>query len=1085
VHSITAALEAEQQPPATIQISHSFSEQELPKLYNAARVLRMIPQACIPQWIKTVRAHLTAYKQARASGDEQHITDALWALTTVAVRTLRPVRRGSGRKNAIQWIHKRLTAAQQTIESAEYFGSQSQLGYSEVRAAHRSSSHEKRNIDSACIEEAVRQVSMGYLGQAKRALKQSLSAAPAHTEATYNQLLRLHPQSVQELPPLPEDSADQLLEKNRDMDAFIKHIHKIDNGSTPGPSQWSGHMLRVLTADSTCMESLMDLMNDIINGKIPAAARSFLMSSRLVAIYKDTEQQSVRPIAIGEVFYRLASGIISREAIPRAKTILRNQHGIGHKDGTAQVVHQLQTRISDVANPKAAISLDIRNAFNECSRSHMMQTVYRHGELDCLWKMVDFVYSSPTTLWTVDADGRMQSSPSLQSAQGVRQGDPLSPLLFALVWQTVIDEVLQECAQQGIHVEILSYLDDTTIVGSVDMVFGVYDMIVERARTIGLHIQPAKSAFIYLHSTTAPPNAATAARIDENVIPSDEVITILGVPIGAVADKYHSVLQQRVDRVKIVFDRLSHEELPKQIANILLGQCVQMQFDYFLRMIPPNIIGAYARQFDAFVREAVVNAFGIDDVASSSTPQHELAMKQMYMPIDMGGDGLQRADARRYIAFLAAHIGAMVDLPVQWATISREHRQSYSEMLIIITECIDNIRAQFMASPTGEHEEEKAIRSKHIEELDRLLIPWSPDDTNTTIKLSSLLQFYGGDERSTTDKLHLQTSLTRLAQLNYCHAFRHSSSPLISQLSDKFRQGHAVHMASLKNPHAGRWLSVIPRARRFVMTDAEFVVAARARLYVQGHRVPLVYCSCQPFRDGVVGHYVEDPLHALSCKLTRGREVTWRHDIVVDPVATGLRQCGTRVRVEQMSDEQNSKQRPDIFAIISGQPTFIDVGIVQPSAVSYRGKDPLVRTKEYEKEKISKYAELAMENDARIIPFIIESNGGYGERAGYVLDDIKVFAHEEALAFAPSEVVRDMMDAVAIAVQRGNAKAIIAAYERMMHIRYDQQVVSTAQMGQSMGDDDEQSEGGHDDTIRRSSVSQPATVASLLVACCA
>ena len=79
---------------------------------------------------------------------------------------------------------------------------------------------------------------------------------------------------------------------------------------------------------------------------------------------------------------------------------------------------------------------------------------------------------------------------------------------------------------------------------------------------------------------------------------------------------------------------------------------------------------------------------------------------------------------------------------------------------------IDNIRAQFMASPTGEHDEENAIRSKHIEELDRLLIPWVPDDTNTTIKLSSLLQFYGGDERSIPGKYHLQTSLTRLAQLS-------------------------------------------------------------------------------------------------------------------------------------------------------------------------------------------------------------------------------------------------------------------------------------------------------------------------------
>jgi hypothetical protein len=69
---------------------------------------------------------------------------------------------------------------------------------------------------------------------------------------------------------------------------------------------------------------------------------------------------------------------------------------------------------------------------------------------------------------------------------------------------------------------------------------------------------------------------------------------------------------------------------------------------------------------------------------------------------------------------------------------------------------------------------------------------------------------------------------------------------------------------------------------------------------------------------------------------------------------------------------------------------------------------------------------------------------------GMISRCIKVFAHEEALAFAPSEVVRDMMDAVLIAIQRGNAKAIIAAYERMMHIRYEQQVVSMAQMEQSM-----------------------------------
>jgi hypothetical protein len=126
-----------------------------------------------------------------------------------------------------------------------------------------------------------------------------------------------------------------------------------------------------------------------------------------------------------------------------------------------------------------------------------------------------------------------------------------------------------------------------------------------------------------------------------------------------------------------------------------------------------------------------------------------------------------------------------------------------------------------------------------------------------------------------------------------------------------------------------------------------------------------------------------------------------------------------------------------------------------------------------------------MSQDARFIGFITESNGGYGEHARYVVDDIKVFAHEEALAFAPSEVVGDMMDAVAIAIQRGNAIAIRAAWERMMHIRYEQQVVSAAQLEQSLMETniDQEPEGGHDQMIRQSQMSQSVTAASSMIEC--
>jgi len=82
--------------------------------------------------------------------------------------------------------------------------------------------------------------------------------------------------------------------------------------------------------------------------------------------------------------------------------------------------------------------------------------------------------------------------------------------------------------------------------------------------------------------------------------------------------------------------------------------------------------------------------------------------------------------------------------------------------------------------------------------------------------------------------------------------------------------------------------------------------------------------------------------------------------------------------------------------------------------MSHRNKGPLVRVQEYEKEKITKYTPIAIQHDAGMMPDIYESNGGYGEQACNLLEDIKRFAHEEALAFAPSEVVRDMMDAVSV-----------------------------------------------------------------------
>jgi hypothetical protein len=200
---------------------------------------------------------------------------------------------------------------------------------------------------------------------------------------------------------------------------------------------------------------------------------------------------------------------------------------------------------------------------------------------------------------------------------------------------------------------------------------------------------------------------------------------------------------------------------------------------------------------------------------------------------------------------------------------------------------------------------------------------------------------------------------------------------------------------------------------------------------LQGSTVKLEHCACQKLRDAA-GVYDDDPLHALSCPLQRRLAITQRHDGVVEGTATGLREGGTRVVVEQTGYDIDSSRRPDIFAVIDKNATFIDVGIIQPSAKTYRGLSALEGVRRYEKAKVKKYTQLAMDNDARIMPFIIETNGGYGENARHVLNDISNMVHNQSLAFAPSEVVRDMMNAVAVAVQNGNALAIRQSFENTL-----------------------------------------------------
>ena len=127
-------------------------------------------------------------------------------------------------------------------------------------------------------------------------------------------------------------------------------------------------MISSLAESDLCRAGLIALLKDIINGNVPERARQLLLASRLVALNKPTG--GFRPIAMGEVFYRMASVLMVRKATNAAATILQpHQFGVGVKCGAECIVHSLQHSLTDPQHKVALLKVDITNAFNACDRA--------------------------------------------------------------------------------------------------------------------------------------------------------------------------------------------------------------------------------------------------------------------------------------------------------------------------------------------------------------------------------------------------------------------------------------------------------------------------------------------------------------------------------------------------------------------------------------------------------------------------------------------------------------------------------------------------------------------------------------------
>ncbi|KFD59463.1 hypothetical protein M514_28358, partial [Trichuris suis] len=157
-----------------------------------------------------------------------------------------------------------------------------------------------------------------------------------------------------------------------------------------------------------------------------------------------TTSTDFRPISISSTIYRLFSKIIAMRLADHVNLNLRQKGFVRGVDGCNTNIRILQACIQEArwrGTELAIAFLDLAKAFDSVSHNSILRALKRHAVPIYLQRLIENMLTGGSTV--VELSSR-RSAP-LPIRCGVKQGDPISPLLFNLV----LDELFERLDQHA------------------------------------------------------------------------------------------------------------------------------------------------------------------------------------------------------------------------------------------------------------------------------------------------------------------------------------------------------------------------------------------------------------------------------------------------------------------------------------------------------------------------------------------------------------------------------------------------------------------------------------------------------------
>lgn len=807
---------------------------------------------------------------------------------------------------------------------------------------------------------------------------------------TLAELIELHPQTHCAVPALPADAPNTLIDP--DDKQFHRLISSADNGSAPGLSGWSYQMVRVLLADRDCRTGLATLIQDISNNAIHSQAKEYLLPSKLIALPK--ANCGIRPIGVGEVFYRIAALRANSLVIEQAaKILLPIQYGVGVSGGCQQVIHQLQHVLEQASDPVAALAVDFHNAFNTRHRGDILRALYTEEALRPIWKIADFAYSAPSPLYTLSNN---KWTATLLSATGVRQGCPLSNLLYSVSVKKIYNDAIKDVP--GVTAKAIQ--DDFTAVGPPEQLLKVLGKLLSVNSLSGLKIQAAKCQFIYFHNHTHPLTAEVVTQLSRHQIPiQDKCASVLGSVVGIDDTSIKQKLNNMVMKQKDIFNAILCPQMPVQEAMHLLRVCCVPKMDYLIQTVRPSLVQEAAATFDAMMMDCAMRKLGLTSLSGRTM---ERVRAQLEEPLKYGGLGLRSATGSMHNAWLSSHTRTVQHHAEYWKRVIRDPAISVPSIL------------PFHQSAVGQQLERSITEVRKSSDEAKRAFPLEESNAG-----KEYIKYFTSGLGKSVEVNHYQSKISAAARKQTFNAQMESL-----QSSDKTRTDYA-RVLSVTNAYASRWVVASASTDELRLSDHVFCNAVRLRVGLPPDAIlePQI-CICG-------AEYT--CWHALCCKKCKRTSVTVRHNVVTNLIAQTIRGIGGVACVEPARLDVDTRKRPDIRIVVEGKVLLVDVTIRHPTAASHidKAQVALGAAKAAEESKLRKYQSMAEHQGARFVAFACETYGAIGESAQRLIAAIGIAADDLLVGGSrASSVRRELVDSISVAIQRGNCFAADECFNR-------------------------------------------------------